>query len=98
MEWPSDFQDGELLTAARFKEWTDALKDNIGGGALTQEVPSGDKNGSNKTFTFSAAPAAVYFNGIAMQEEEDYTVSESSITFTANQPAPVSTDRIWGLV
>jgi|26BtaG_2_1085354.scaffolds.fasta_scaffold01581_7 hypothetical protein len=68
------------------------------GGAFQEETPSGTINGSNKTFTLSVTPISgsleVYLNG-AFQTAggEDYTLSESTITFV-NAPPTGSVLRV----
>ena len=74
-----------------------------GGGAAgpqwVAEVPSGTKNGTNTTFTLTAAPAIssttgnqvllLFVNGLEQTPFGDFTLSGSTITMAA---APVSTD------
>lgn len=59
------------------------------------EVPSGTKNGSNKTFTLLHAPSNVtllYLNGqYLVSGGVDYSLSGNTITMTV---APLSTDTL----
>jgi hypothetical protein len=62
---------------------------------IVGETPSGTLNGSNKAFTLAHSPLtgkdAVYLNGVLQVRGTDYTISGSTITFTA---APFSGDLI----
>lgn len=59
------------------------------GGTRTEEVPSGTVNGSNDTFTLSNSPLSntlnLFLNGLRQKSgaSNDYTLSGSTITFTA---------------
>jgi hypothetical protein len=53
------------------------------------EIPGGTINGTNAVFTLAAAPSPalsleLYKNGLLLQQSGDYTLSGSTITFTAN--------------
>ncbi len=59
------------------------------------EIPTGTKDGVNKTFTLAYAPnptssLEVYFNGQKVQLTTDYTVSGTTLTLVTF--APQSTD------
>lgn len=65
---------------------------------VDNEVPTGDLNGADVTYTLANSPSPVgslkvYLNGIRQDEggSDDYTLSGSTITFAA---APISTDKI----
>ncbi|KKL28475.1 hypothetical protein LCGC14_2374740, partial [marine sediment metagenome] len=73
-------------------------------GALTEgdfvdnEVPSGNLDGADTTYTLANAPSPaaslkVYLNGIRQDEgaSDDYTLTSLTITFAA---APISTDKV----
>jgi len=66
-----------------------------GGGGVHTEVPSGTKNGSNKTFTVKHKPSAVIFNGQALEESTGgYSLSSNGLTITLDV-APNPTDTLW---
>ncbi len=58
-------------------------------GFVDGELPSGAINGANASFTLSqipypAASVAVYWNGLHLSSNVDYTISGSSITFVSS--------------
>ncbi len=64
-----------------------------------QEEPSGTKDGVNKTFTISQAPLSwlgLWRGGLKQEEgaSKDYTLSGTTITFTAAAPAPASDETL----
>lgn len=65
------------------------------GGAGTLETPTGDADGVNDEFVFSAPPVAVFKNGILMDEGDDFTLAGSTVTFLI---VPENGDKIRGLV
>lgn len=62
--------------------------------ATFTEIPTGDKNGINKIFTLSHSPAAetllIFFNGQALTEDIDYTISGSSFTLLTAAPTSLT--------
>jgi hypothetical protein len=63
------------------------------------EVPSGTINGTNTIFTLAAAPNPVlslelYKNGMLLQQNSDYTLSGTTVTFTTAQVTPQPGDSI----
>ncbi len=63
------------------------------------EVPSGIINGANTIFTLAAAPNPVlslklYKNGMLQQQNGDYTLSGTTVTFTTAQVTPQPGDSI----
>lgn len=64
-----------------------------GGGSVTLETPTGDVDGVNDEFVFSAPPIAVYRNGV--MESRLGTVSTNTFTFDI---PPDTGDDIEGLV
>lgn len=63
------------------------------GNFVFNETPSGTINGSNTAFTLANTPTAgtvsVYLNGLLQTVSDDYTISGSTITYTA---APIAGD------
>lgn len=72
---------------------------NLGGASnpIVLETPTGAANGSNAVFVFTAAPVAVFLNGILQEEGAgaDFTISGATVTFNF---APANNDRVRGLV
>jgi hypothetical protein len=63
------------------------------------EVPSGIVNGTNPTFTLTAAPNPVlglrlFKNGMLLAQNGDYTLSGKRITFASAQVTPQPGDSI----
>jgi hypothetical protein len=63
------------------------------------EVPSGTVNGTNATFTLSAAPnpmlcLKLFKNGMLLAQNGDYTLSGTTVTFTSAQVTPQAGDSI----
>jgi len=78
--------DGQVLTwVAADGKW-EPQNPTGDGGAGTWEVPGGALNGTNKTFTLSAAPSPpnallLFLNGVEQLAGTDYTLSGSTITY-----------------
>jgi hypothetical protein len=87
--------DGQVLTwVAANNDWEPKPGGSGGGTAVTQEVPTGTINGTNTTFTLSAAPSPassllLFLNGVEQLPGTDYTLSGSTITYIN---APVAGD------
>lgn len=66
---------------------------------IWNEVPTGTKNGSNKTFTLTYTPNSsslfVFLRGQKLKETADfgYTLSSKTVTIGANVDAPAATDN-----
>ena len=63
------------------------------------EVPSGTVDGTNLTFTVSAAPDPVlslklFKNGMLLRQNGDYTLSGTTVTFASTQITPQVGDLI----
>ncbi|MGI8962532.1 MAG: hypothetical protein ACR2IV_22805 [Bryobacteraceae bacterium] len=63
------------------------------------EVPSGTVNGTNSTFTLSAAPNPVlslklFKNGMLLAQNADYTLSGTTLTFSSVQATPQGGDSM----
>jgi len=63
------------------------------------EIPSGAINGVNLVFTLANAPnpassLKLYKNGVLLQQNTDYTLSGSTITFASPNIAPLSGDLL----
>lgn len=66
------------------------------GGAFagSQEKSTTTPNGVVTTFTFAHPPKIIFWNGAMQTITDDYTVSGSTITFTASAGIPVTGDKI----
>ena len=87
---------GGLLSPVTFPGGLSAteevLIENLQTGSFQNETPSGTVNGSNVTFTLSAAPSPatslqLYVNGqLLASGGEDYTLVSDTITFVTAPP------------
>lgn len=64
---------------------------------VVDQIPTGTKDGANKTFTLSASPASislcyVELRGTLLTPTTDFTLSTTTLTLTAGTTAPASTD------
>lgn len=67
-----------------------------GGGSVSLETPTGDVDGVNAVYVFSAPPICVTHQGIIQDLTTDYTVVESTVTFVV--PPTGSAGSVKGLV
>jgi len=89
----NDPSDGRFLkyTTASGMQWSDVTLSEM----IVSEVPTGDINGSNVTYTLANTPLAntdmVYLNGLLQERGvgDDYTISGDTITFVV---APATGD------
>ncbi len=61
-----------------------AITEDIGGSMANKETPVGIVNGSNKVFTVTNTPTAIFVNGMLQTEgaTEDYTYVDATKTIT----------------
>lgn len=67
-----------------------------GAGSLSLETPTGDVDGVNDAFVFSAPPIFVTYQGVIQDLTEDYTLVGSTVTFVV--PPAGSAGDVKGLV
>lgn len=63
-----------------------------------QEVPTGARNGSNKTFTLAHTPigiVSVKFNGLEYQDTVDYSNTGTTLTLVTFAPNDAENDKFW---
>lgn len=51
------------------------------GRSIRLQVPTGDVDGVNDEFTFTAPPKAVFYQGILQDVNTDYTLTGAVVTF-----------------
>ena len=61
-----------------------AITEDIGGSMANSETPLGTVNGSNKVFTVTNTPTAIFVNGVLQTEgaADDYTYVDATKTIT----------------
>lgn len=63
-----------------------------------QEVPTGARNGSNKSFTLAhtpTSPVIVIYNGLEFQDTVDYSSTGTALTLITIAPNDADGDRFW---
>ncbi len=70
----------------------------VKGTPISNRALTGSKDGVNKSFTipesFIEGTEVIYWNGQRQIRGDDYTISGSTITFSASHPAPASGDTL----
>ncbi len=77
---------GRLLIADGALTWHLISSSEATGGSLNTEVPTGDVDGSNITYTVSNTPKVVIVDGLIRRENKGYTLSGTTITVDSLTP------------